>query len=77
MSTPTLCEQIPSSSGPSSRQKRLTTRPARAPVNVSTLPWQAAPHDSGSVWATNPSPSDSFTRLTSPVYPGARGETDE
>jgi hypothetical protein len=29
---------------------RLNTRPARSPVNASTLPLQAAPHDSGPMW---------------------------
>ena len=46
---------------------RLHTRPARAPVNASTLPSQVAPHDSGSVWVASPSPYDSFIHDTSPV----------
>jgi len=46
---------------------RLNTRPARAPVNASTPPSQAAPHDSGSVWVANPSPYDSFIHYTSAV----------
>ena len=46
---------------------RLNTRPARAPVNASTPPSQAAPHDSGSVWVASPSPYDSFIHYTSPV----------
>ena len=53
---------------------RLNTRPARAPVNASTPPLQAAPHDSGSVWVATPSPYDSFIHNTSPVYPGAQGD---
>ena len=53
---------------------RLNTRPARAPVNASTPPLQAAPHDSGSVWVASPSPYDSCIHDTSPVYPGARRE---
>src|SRR2546425_935276 len=42
---------------------RLNTRPARAPVNAS----RTAAHDSGPVWAANPSPYDSLIRNTSPV----------
>ncbi len=42
---------------------RLTTRPARPPVNAS----RTAAHDSGPVWAANPSPYDSCIRNTSPV----------
>ncbi len=48
---------------------RLNTRPARTPVNAS----RTAAHDSGPVWAANPSPYDSFIRNTSPVSPGAQG----
>jgi hypothetical protein len=33
---------------------RLNTRPARSPVNASTPPLRAAPHDSGPVWITVP-----------------------
>ena len=33
---------------------RLNTRPARSPVNASTLPLQAAPHDSGPMWVATP-----------------------
>ena len=40
---------------------RLNTRPARTPVNASTPPLQATPHDSGPVWVANPSPYLSFT----------------
>jgi hypothetical protein len=39
---------------------RLNTRPARTPVNASPLPLRAAPHDSGPLWAANPSTYDSF-----------------
>jgi hypothetical protein len=46
---------------------RLNSRPVRAPVNASTLPSQAAPHDSGSAWVAHPSPYDSFIHNTSPV----------
>ena len=40
-----------------SRRKELTrlnTRPARSPVNASTPPSRAAPHDSGPMWVANP-----------------------
>src|SRR4029077_13485791 len=33
---------------------RLNTRPARSPVNASTPPLRAAPHDSGPMWVANP-----------------------
>jgi hypothetical protein len=33
---------------------RLHTRPARSPVNASTPPFRAAPHDSGPMWVTDP-----------------------
>src|SRR6266446_3208671 len=33
---------------------RLNTRPARSPVNASTPPSRAAPHDSGPMWVANP-----------------------
>src|SRR6266571_2591695 len=59
---------LPTASAP--RRKflsRLITRPARAPVNASTPPSRAAPHDSGSVWVANPSPYDSFIHSTMPV----------
>jgi hypothetical protein len=46
---------------------RLNTRPARTPVNASALPSRATPHDSGSVWVANPSPSETFIHYTSPV----------
>ncbi len=51
---------------------RLSTRPARTPVNASPLPSRATTHDSGPLWAANPSTYDSFIHYTSPVYPGAR-----
>jgi hypothetical protein len=52
---------------------RLNTRPARSPVNASPLPSRATTHDSGPLWAANPSTYDSFIHYTSPVYPGAQG----
>src|SRR5438309_4561601 len=33
---------------------RLNTRPAHSPVNASTPPSRAAPHDSGPMWVANP-----------------------
>src|SRR6266478_2974308 len=39
---------------------RLYTRPARSPVNASTPPSRAAPHDSGPMWVANPLSYDSF-----------------
>ena len=63
----------PTASAPRSKfLSRLNTRPARTPVNASTPPLRAAPHDSGPVWVANPSPYDSFIHNTSPVYPGAQ-----
>src|SRR5437879_10520523 len=38
----------------SNRLTRLNTRPARSPVNASTPPSRAAPHDSGSMWVAKP-----------------------
>src|SRR5437762_6096147 len=47
---------------------RLNTRPARSPVNASTLPLRAAPHDSGPMWVANPLlPYDFCIHYTSPV----------
>ena len=46
---------------------RQNTRPVGVPVNASTPPSQAAPHDSDSVWLATPSPDDSFIHYTSPV----------
>ena len=46
---------------------RLNTRPVRLPVNASTLPLQAAPHDSGPAWVASPSPYDCFIHTTMPV----------
>src|SRR5882762_6732774 len=45
---------------------RLNTRPARSPVNASTPPLRAAPHDSGPMWVANPLSYDFFIH-TSPV----------
>ncbi len=46
---------------------RLNTRPARSPVNASSLPLRTTPHDSGPVWVATPSPYDSFIHYTLPV----------
>src|SRR5215469_1802089 len=46
---------------------RLNTRPARSPVNASTLPLREAPHDSGPSWVAGPLTCDSFIHNTSPV----------
>ena len=46
---------------------RLNTRPARSPVNASTLPLRAAPHDSGPMWVAIPLPYDFFIHYNSPV----------
>jgi len=43
---------------------RLNTRPARTPVNASTTPLRASPHDSGPLWAANPLTYDSFIHYT-------------
>src|SRR5215469_693877 len=46
---------------------RLNTRPARSPVNASTPPLRAAPHDSGPMWVAEPLSHDFFIHYTSPV----------
>src|SRR5713101_7535746 len=46
---------------------RLNTRPARSPVNASTLPLQAAPHDSGPMWVATSHSYDFCIHYTSPV----------
>ena len=46
---------------------RLNTRPARTPVNASTMPSQATPHGSGPSRLATPSTYDSFVHYTSPV----------
>jgi hypothetical protein len=53
-----------------SRRKKLTrlnTRPARSPVNASTLLLRAAPHDSGPMWVAVPLSYDFCIHYTSPV----------
>jgi hypothetical protein len=46
---------------------RLNTRTARSPVNASTPPLRAAPHDSGPMWVASPLSYDFFIHYTSPV----------
>src|SRR6266568_3472833 len=53
---------------------RLNTRPAPSPVNASTPPSRAAPHDSGPLWFASPSTYETFIHNTSPVLTGAQGE---
>ncbi len=55
---------------------RLNTRPARSPVNASTPPSRAAPHDSGPMWVAIPLSYDFFIHYTSPVLTGAQGEAE-
>ena len=53
-----------------SRSKSLTclnTRPARSPVNASTPPSRAAPHDSGPMWVAISHSYDFLIHYTSPV----------
>src|SRR4029077_17400117 len=45
---------------------RLNTRPARSPVNASTPPSRAAPHDSGPMWVATSHSYDSFIHYASP-----------
>src|SRR5882672_3147851 len=54
---------------------RLNTRPARSPVNASTPPLRAAPHDSGPMWVATPLSYDFFIHYTSPVLTGAQEAT--
>ena len=51
---------------------RLNTRPARSPVNASTPPLRAAPHDSGPMWVATSHSYDFYIHYTSPVYPAHR-----
>src|SRR6267378_268874 len=46
---------------------RLNTRPARSPVNASTPPLRAAPHDSGPMWVATSHSYDFCIHYTSPV----------
>ncbi len=67
----------PTASAPRRELSRLNTRPARTPVNASPLPLRTATHDSGPLWAANPSTYDSCIHNTSPVYPGAQETANE
>src|SRR6266851_7672979 len=49
----------------SNRLTRLNARPAHSPVNASTPPSRAAPHDSGPMWVADPLSYDSFIHYTS------------
>src|SRR6266478_5446309 len=51
---------------------RLNTRPVRSPVNASTLPLQAAPHDSGPMWVANPLSCDFFIHYNLAGLTGAQ-----
>jgi hypothetical protein len=53
---------------------RLNSRPARSPVNASTSPSRAAPHDSRPMWVATPLSYDFSIHYTSPVLTGAQGE---
>jgi hypothetical protein len=46
---------------------RLNTRPVRSPVDASTPPSRAPPHDPGPAWIANPSPYETFIHTTMPV----------
>ena len=47
---------------------RLNTQPVRPPVNASSPPSRAAPHDSGSLWFARPSTRETFIHSTLPVF---------
>ncbi|MBF0615068.1 MAG: hypothetical protein HQL92_07930 [Magnetococcales bacterium] len=47
----------------------------REGLHSSHLTLRSSTHDSGPLWAANPSTYDSFIHNTSPVYPGAPGAT--
>ena len=46
---------------------RLNTRPVRSPVDASTTPSRAPPHDPGPAWFASPSPYETFIHTTMPV----------
>jgi hypothetical protein len=54
---------------------RLNTRPARSPVNASTPPSRAAPHDSGPMWVANPLSCDFFIHYNLAGLTGAQENT--
>src|SRR5262245_13272176 len=45
----------------------LNTRPVRSPVDASTPPSRAPPHDPGPAWSASPSPYETFIHTTMPV----------
>src|SRR5882724_15104 len=60
----------PAPTASASRRKvltRLNTRPAHSPVNASTPPLRAAPHDSGPMWVATSHSYDFCIHYTSPV----------
>src|SRR6266404_4148785 len=56
---------------------RLNTRPIRSPVNASTPPLRAAPHDSGPMWVATSHSYDFCIHYTSPVLTGAQERQNE
>jgi hypothetical protein len=52
---------------------RLNTRPARSPVNASTPPLRAAPHDSGPTWLATPLSCDFSIHYNLAGLTGAQG----
>ena len=54
---------------------RLNTRPARSPVNASTPPSRAAPHDSGPMWVATPLSCDFFIHYNLAGLTGAQEPT--
>jgi hypothetical protein len=60
----------PTPTASASRRKvltRLNTRPAHSPINASTPPLRAAPHDSGPMWVATSHSYDFCIHYTSPV----------
>jgi hypothetical protein len=51
---------------------RLNTRPAPSPVNASTPPSRAAPHDSGPMWVATPLSCDFFIHYNLAGLTGAQ-----
>ena len=50
----------------------IGTRPARSPVNASTLPLRAVPHDSGPMWVATPLSCDFFIHYNLAGLTGAQ-----
>src|SRR5438094_4438013 len=55
---------------------RLNTRPARSPVNASTPPSRAAPHDSGPMWVAIPLSCDFSIHYNLAGFTGAQEKAD-